>query len=86
LWRVTLPPPPTDSSLGDVDVDVSSNVFRLLLSRAGSKIADRLAGPKTTLAGLLIVGLLVCFSLARGIRSVTAKDVLGKTTPKSTRA
>ena len=32
-----------------------------------------------------IVGLLVCFSLARGISSVTAKDVLGKTIPKSKR-
>ncbi len=146
----------TDSSPGEVDDDVSANFFRLLLARTGSKIADRLASPKTTLAwllqalgapaifigvivplresgsllpqallsnylkrfskrkwgwslgailqgaaiagcavvaltlqgtsaGLAIVGLLVCFSLARGISSVTAKDVLGKTIPKSKR-
>lgn len=146
----------TDSDSDEVNGDVSANFFRLLLSRTGSKIADRLASPKTTLAwllqalgapaifvgiivslresgsllpqaflsnylkrfakrkwawslgailqgaaiagcaavaltltgvsaGLAIVACLVCFSLARGISSVTAKDVLGKTIPKSKR-
>jgi MFS family permease len=146
----------TDSEAGDAEGGVSANFFRLLLSRTGSKIADRLSSPKTTLAwllqalgapaifigvivplresgsllpqvflsnylkrfskrkwawslgailqgtaiagcaavaltlcgvaaGLAIVGLLVCFSLARGISSVSAKDVLGKTIPKSKR-
>ncbi|MEA1048632.1 MFS transporter [Lamprobacter modestohalophilus] len=36
-------------------------------------------------AGWLIVGLLVIFSLARGLCSVSAKDVLGKTVSKSRR-
>ena len=36
-------------------------------------------------AGVAIVALLVAFSLARGVSSVTAKDVLGKTIPKSKR-
>lgn len=148
----------TDSS-GDEILDgreVPENFFRLLVARRASKIADRLASPKTTLAWLLqalgapalfvgiivplresgsllpqaflgnylkrfpvrkwawtlgavlqgvaiagcglvaltmtgaqagvaIVGLLVAFSLARGISSVSAKDVLGKTIPKSKR-
>lgn len=136
--------------------EVPGNFFRLLMVRTGSKIADRLASPKTTLAwllqalgapaifigiivplresgsllpqaflsnflkrfkvrkwawslgavlqglsiagcavvaltltgapaGMAIVGFLVCFSLARGISSVSAKDVLGKTIPKSKR-
>ncbi|HAV13964.1 MAG TPA: MFS transporter [Opitutae bacterium] len=38
-----------------------------------------------TAAGLAIVGLVVLFALARGISSVSAKDVLGKTVPKSKR-
>lgn len=38
-----------------------------------------------TLAGWMIVVLLVCFSLARGLCSVSAKDVLGKTVSKSRR-
>ncbi|WP_339617306.1 MFS transporter [uncultured Gilvimarinus sp.] len=37
------------------------------------------------LAGFSIVGLLVLFSLARGLSSVAAKDVLGKTIPKTRR-
>ncbi|RZS91882.1 MFS transporter [Aquimarina brevivitae] len=38
-----------------------------------------------TLAGWLIVGLLVVFSLSRGLCSVASKDVLGKTIPKTRR-
>lgn len=38
-----------------------------------------------SLAGWLIIALLVCFSLARGLCSVSAKDVLGKTVSKSRR-
>ena len=37
------------------------------------------------LAGWTIVGLLVVFSLARGLSSVASKDVLGKTIPKTRR-
>lgn len=148
----------TDSN-GEGDAtkgEVPANFFRLLVARTASKIADRLASPKTTLAWLLqalgapalfvgiivplresgsllpqaflgnylkrfavrkwawslgavlqglaiagcglvaltltgaqagvaIVGLLVAFSLARGISSVSAKDVLGKTIPKKKR-
>lgn len=37
------------------------------------------------LAGVLILSLLVVFSLARGLSSVAAKDVLGKTIPKKQR-
>ena len=37
------------------------------------------------MAGWAIVGLLVVFSLARGLCSVSAKDVLGKTVSKSRR-
>ncbi|MBK5938729.1 MFS transporter [Halochromatium roseum] len=37
------------------------------------------------LAGWLIVGLLIVFSLARGLCSVSAKDVLGKTVSKARR-
>jgi hypothetical protein len=36
-------------------------------------------------AGALVVGLLVLFSLARGLCSVASKDVIGKTTPKTRR-
>ncbi|WP_439889129.1 MFS transporter [Pseudomonas sp. MBLB4123] len=36
-------------------------------------------------AGWAIIGLLVLFSLARGLSSVAAKDVLGKTIPKTRR-
>ena len=38
-----------------------------------------------TAAGLLILLLLAAFSLARSLCSITSKDVLGKTIPKSTR-
>ncbi|MET0091023.1 MAG: MFS transporter [Candidatus Thiodiazotropha sp.] len=38
-----------------------------------------------TLAGWMIIGLLVVYSLARGFCSVSAKDVLGKTVSKSRR-
>ncbi|MGW8267155.1 MAG: MFS transporter [Longimicrobiales bacterium] len=37
------------------------------------------------LAGLIVVGLLVLFSLARGLVSVASKDVTGKTIPKTRR-
>ncbi|GAB2651662.1 MFS transporter [Arenimonas aestuarii] len=37
------------------------------------------------LAGAVILGLLVCFSLARGLNSIASKDVLGKTVPKTRR-
>lgn len=37
------------------------------------------------MAGWLVVGLLVLFSLARGLCSVSYKDVLGKTVPKTRR-
>jgi MFS family permease len=40
---------------------------------------------KGAVAGFSIVGLLVVFSLARGLSSVAAKDVLGKTIPKTRR-
>ncbi|MEN8774000.1 MAG: MFS transporter [Akkermansiaceae bacterium] len=36
-------------------------------------------------AGLAVICLLICFSLARGVSSVTSKDLLGKTIPKSKR-
>ncbi|SBS28327.1 Major Facilitator Superfamily protein [Marinomonas aquimarina] len=36
-------------------------------------------------AGISIVLLLACFSLARGLNSVASKDILGKTIPKSER-
>jgi hypothetical protein len=36
-------------------------------------------------AGWTIIGLLVVFSLARGLSSISAKDVLGKTIPKTRR-
>ncbi|WP_320820357.1 MFS transporter [Thalassolituus sp.] len=45
-------------------------------------VAWRLEG---SLAGWLVIGLLVIFSLARGLNSVASKDVLGKTIPKSQR-
>ena len=40
---------------------------------------------KGVLAGVLVVALLALFSLARGLSSVAAKDVLGKTIPKTRR-
>jgi MFS family permease len=38
-----------------------------------------------TKAGLLIIGLLIIYSLSRGLCSVASKDVLGKTIPKTRR-
>ncbi len=38
-----------------------------------------------TVAGWAIIGLLIIFSLARGLSSVAAKDVIGKTIPKTRR-
>ncbi len=38
-----------------------------------------------TMAGYAIIGLLVIFSLARGLSSVASKDVVGKTIPKTQR-
>lgn len=154
----------TDAELADLEDaqddpvarEAPANFFRLLFARTGSKIADRLSNPKTTLAwilqalgapaiftglivplresgsllpqvflsnylkryplrkwawtlgaiiqGLAIAGcalvtltqtgtmagaaitaLVAVFALARGISSVSAKDVLGKTLPKSKR-
>lgn len=44
-----------------------------------------LAGLKGAVAGWSIVGLLVAFSLARGVASIAAKDTLGKTVSKGRR-
>lgn len=44
-----------------------------------------MAGFQGAVAGWMIVGLLVIFSLARGIASIAAKDVLGKTVSKGRR-
>lgn len=45
-------------------------------------VALRLEG---VAAGLAILGLITCFSLARGFCSVSSKDVIGKTIPKKVR-
>lgn len=37
------------------------------------------------ITGVIIIGLLVLFSLARGLVSVSAKDIVGKTIPKTRR-
>jgi len=145
-----------DAPEGDLQANAPANFVRLLIARTGSKISDRLANPKTTLAwllqtvgapaifiglivpiresgsllpqvllsnylkrfrrrkfawtlgaglqglamlgcalvgltlegttaGLSILGLVILFSLARGISSLSAKDVLGKSLPKNKR-
>ena len=57
------------------------------LASAGALASMALAAATLTgaLAGWVIVGLLVIFSLARGLCSVSAKDVLGKTVSKARR-
>lgn len=141
---------------GEEQPNAPANFLRLLIARTGSKISDRLANPKTTLAwllqsigappifiglvvpiresgsllpqvllsnylkrfpkrkyawtfgallqglamtgcaivgltlegtvaGLSVLALVVLFSLARGISSLAAKDVLGKALPKDKR-
>lgn len=57
------------------------------LASAGALALMALAATSFTgaLAGWLIVGLLVLFSLMRGLCSVSAKDVLGKTVSKARR-
>lgn len=47
--------------------------------------ATAAAGFRGALAGWIIVGLLVVFSLARGVASIAAKDTLGKTVSKGRR-
>jgi MFS family permease len=145
-----------DAPEDDLQAYAPANFARLLITRTGSKISDRLANPKTTLAwllqtvgapavfiglivpiresgsllpqillsnylkrfrrrkfawtigaglqglamlgcalagltlegtaaGLSILGLVILFSLARGISSLSAKDVLGKSLPKDKR-
>lgn len=61
---------------------VSSVVEGLCVMLMG---AVGLAGLTGATAGWLIVGLLFVFSLARGIASIAAKDVLGKTVSKGRR-
>lgn len=145
-----------NSPRGELQKNAPTNFFRLLIARTGSKVSDRLANPKTTLAWILqtvgapeiflgmivpiresgsllpqvflgnylkrfrrrkwawtlgawiqgsamaacalaalhlegtaagiVILILVClFSLARGISSLSAKDVLGKALPKDKR-
>lgn len=57
----------------------------LLSALALAGMAAVIFSTQGTLAGWLVVGLLVVFSLARGLCSVSAKDVLGKTVSKSRR-
>ena len=45
-------------------------------------VAATLRGPA---AGWAIIGLVVLFSLSRGLNSVASKDILGKTVPKTRR-
>lgn len=52
-------------------------LLTLLAARAGDG-----AG---TWAGLMVLGLVILFSLARGFASIATKDVLGKTVPKTRR-
>ncbi len=145
-----------DRPANELEANAPANFFRLLVARTGSKISDRLANPKTTLAwllqsvgapalfiglivpvresgsllpqvflsnylkrfrrrkfawtlgaavqglamtgcaiagltlegaaaGMAVLALIVLFSLARGISSLSAKDVLGKSLPKDKR-
>lgn len=57
----------------------------LLSAAALALMAVTAAGLSGAAAGWIILGLLVLFSLARGLCSVSAKDVLGKTVSKSRR-
>jgi len=45
--------PEINSARDELQKNAPANFFRLLLCRTGSKISDRLANPKTTLAWLL---------------------------------
>jgi len=46
---------------------------------------DEMKGPGGAAAAWIVLALLAAFSLARGVCSVTGKDVLGKTVPKTRR-
>lgn len=61
---------------------VFGSVIQGVSALAMALVAVSLRG---VLAGVSIIGLLVVFSLARGLCSVASKDVLGKTIPKSRR-
>lgn len=61
---------------------VAGSVVEALSIGAMGLVAFTLDG---TLAGLAIIALLVVFSLARGICSVSSKDVVGKTVPRHRR-
>ncbi len=61
---------------------LSSLIEGLCVILMGVVAAADLSG---ALAGWVIVGLLVVFSLARGVASIAAKDVLGKTVSKGRR-
>jgi hypothetical protein len=57
----------------------------LLQAVAVAAMAGVAAFAGGTLAGVLIVAALILFSLSRGLCSVSSKDVLGKTVPKTRR-
>lgn len=61
---------------------VGGSVLQAVCMMAMAAVVWTLDG---ALAGWTIIGLLVVFALARGLCSVAAKDVLGKTIPKSRR-
>lgn len=61
---------------------VAGSLVQALTMAGIGLIAWRFEG---ALAGWLIIVLLILFSLARGLSSVAAKDVIGKTIPKSQR-
>ena len=61
---------------------VGGSVVQALCVAGIGVVALRLEG---TVAGLAVLGLLVVFSLARGVCSVSSKDVIGKTVPKRRR-
>jgi len=61
---------------------VAGSVLQCIALGAIGLVAATSSG---SLAGLLVLVCLVIFSLARGLSSVAAKDVLGKTVPKTRR-
>ncbi len=61
---------------------VAGSVVQALCVGAMGVVAVTLEGAP---AGFAIIGLLVAFSLARGVCSIASKDVLGKTVPKRRR-
>ena len=67
--------------------NVPQNFFLNASAVAFGKLADALANTKTTLPWLStsILTCVIFFSLARGFCSVAAKDVMGKTVPKTRR-